>query len=161
MIHALHAMVLAVVANIAPIAEAQTSVSPAPGAGSCADHRGSGYQALYDARAFAYDYIGEAAMPVEVHALRCLSAEANAVEYLRDLLTRGSLAGQLYALVGLRALDAAEFARQSRTYEKRTDAVQRTGLDVVTKTPVAVIVGAALGRRVRRPLSACAGQRGT
>ncbi len=79
----------------------------------CRAHRDNGYEALYGANVFASAHEGQGGdyTPREVEALRCMTRAPDAVELLRVLAQRGSLPGQLYALVGMRVLDQAEFER--------------------------------------------------
>lgn len=87
-------------------------VAPTPRR-ECPGLTDEGYQPLYTARVFAQTNLGPGGdiTPADVMALRCMTQEADAVELLRDLQRRGSLAGQMYALVGMRALDQAELER--------------------------------------------------
>lgn len=106
-------------------------IAPMPGR-PCLGLTDAGYQPLYTARAFAQTNLGPGGdiTPAEVVALRCMTQEANAVELLRDLERRGSLAGQLYALVGLRALDPAGLERLLPRYATNEAPVQHHAGDI-------------------------------
>lgn len=123
--------------------------SHAPNAGSlsgagdaCLRYRDSGYDILYTAKTFSRGKVGPEGdiTPVEVRALRCMVQESNAVTWLTDLVRAGTIPGQLYALVGLRALDQSEFKRLVRQYTSNRDTVRTHGGDIVMSHPIAVVV---------------------
>lgn len=107
----------------------------------CVRYRDSGYEALYTAKAFSSESIGPdaEAIPMEVRSLRCMSQEPDAVEWLRELVRRGTMPGQLYALVGMRALDQAEFKRIIHQYKSNNERVRMAGGDIAISHPVAML----------------------
>jgi hypothetical protein len=108
------------------------------GAG-CSIHRESDYEVLRWAMSFKLirtDWIDKI-MFVEVEALACMTREPDAVARLRKLLHDGSLVGQLYALVGLRALDKERFDEIVRPYFSNETVVRTIKGDVSTLSSVA------------------------
>jgi hypothetical protein len=110
-------------------------------AAECRPFYDTAYDALFTAKQFATEPIGFSGkvIPTEVHALRCLMAEPDALSRVRDLIAHGTLAGQLYALVALKALHAEEFARTVRPYTSSTQSVVTISGDLMKQEPVSAL----------------------
>jgi len=103
--------------------------------GECERYRGDSYELLFRARTFSSSHIGlnDDSTPHEVRALRCITQEVDALNRVRRIAETGSLAGQLYALVALRYLDAHDFKALLADYANSKVRVEISGGgDVVT-----------------------------
>jgi len=110
-------------------------------ADECQRFHDSSYDALFTAKQFATEPIGFSGkvIPAEVHALRCLMAEPDALSRVRDLIAHGTAAGQLYGLVGLKSLHAEEFASTIRSYASSTQSVVTISGDLMKQEPVSAL----------------------
>jgi hypothetical protein len=123
------------------LASAGSYGNAASPAAKCQPFHDSSYDALFTAKQFATEPIGFSGkvIPADVHALRCLMAEPDALSRVRDLIAHGTLAGQLYGLVGLRALHREEFARTVRSYASSTQSVVTISGDLMKQEPVSAL----------------------
>jgi hypothetical protein len=126
-----------------------SSPAPAPtgssrgAADQCDEHRNNHYDALYRAKYFSSSSaVYERPIPEAVIALRCMSVEADAAPRLKDLAMRGSVAGQLYAAVGLRAVDKAEFEIRIAPLLSNHTKIPILGGDVYMEHEVALFAAA-------------------
>jgi hypothetical protein len=141
--HADHAFAAVLFLTVTSLCAAAT---PAPSdadqpisAEDCVPYRGANYDVLYSATLFTGGTTGlfGESTPDEVFALRCMTQEKDAVQRLRTLADKGSPAGQLYALAGLRALDRKEFNCLVPRYESSTETVLTMMGDEGDQVPVA------------------------
>lgn len=100
---------------------------------ACVSTHGESFATLREANGLVgvpsmYETEGE--VPRMLSALRCLVEDPDAVAELVRLLEEGSVAGQLYALIGLKVLDPGEFARRIPPYLSRPGKVELLGGDV-------------------------------
>ena len=141
-------LLLAGAAVLCGVGVAQGEDRSAAGAATqdCGEFQASRYEILHAASAFPIDGtsgIGEDGKVLsEVRALRCLTSETDAVGKLRHLLDEGSLAGRLYALVGLRLLAPAYFNQAIHPYTCSEEKVLAAGGHIVTHVPVSGPAGA-------------------
>ncbi len=130
------------------IAAAQGDDRSAPDAATqdCGEFQASRYEILHAASAFPIINTSgsgeDGKVSPEVRALRCLTSETDAVGKLRDLLTDATLSGRLYALVGLRVLDAVYFNQHIEAYTCSEERVLAAGGHIVIYVPVASLAGA-------------------
>ena len=109
---------------------------------SCAEHRAQSYAAVYTAKYFSSASAAAStneSTPRAVIALRCLVQEGDALRRLNDLASRGTLPGQLYAMVGLRALDQEEFRRRLPPYLSNSTVIEIEGDDRAARFPASEI----------------------
>lgn len=117
----------------------------------CNTYQRSNYRELYQADAFQSDGAVANPVPLAVQALRCMMQEPNARAWIQDLQARGSMPGQLYALVALSALDPDVFRTVSKQYLTNEERVRLSGVDVLTYLSVSDAVTAiGRGRYVQR-----------
>lgn len=118
------------------------TIDTAPG--TCQRYRASSYDILYSTPQYALSPVGLSGrtVPEAVYALHCLSSENDVLVRLRDILRRGTLPAQLYALIALKRLDPDEFVRVSRKYRSSTVTVSAISGDMSSAQPVEVLVAA-------------------
>ena len=134
----MHVLGLLATLLLASCASYGNAASPAD---ECPRLHDSSYDALFTAQQFATEPIGFSGkvIPAEVHALRCLMAEPDALSRVRDLIAHGTPAGQLYGLVGLKSLYAEEFASTIRSYASSTQSVVTISGDLMKHEPVSTL----------------------
>ena len=101
----------------------------------------SAYSTVMSARQFAIGGIGVAGViSKEELALRAIQDGPRAEEQLRKLLREGTPAGQMYALFGLRQIDAADYAALAEPYRRNSKSVGRiSGCNVYTESMSEVV----------------------
>jgi hypothetical protein len=101
----------------------------------------SAEETLRRAKMFQDAHVGYAATtPKVVHAFRRLLEEKDAAPAFRRLLKNGTLAGQLYALCGLRVVDRPYFKRVVGRYAKDRRRVKTQHGCMITSSPVSELV---------------------
>ena len=79
-------------------------------------------------------------LSTQVEAFRIILGQPDAAEAFHDLLARGRLAGQLYALCGLYLTDRAAFNAEVATYVQSSQQVKYSSGCVTSPRPVASLV---------------------
>jgi hypothetical protein len=104
----------------------------------CSEHHESEYRSLYEAQFLSVPPHADW-LPPEILALRCIVREPDAVARLIELSQRGTLPGQVYALVGLRVLDEAEFERIVPRYKSNSASITFDGGDLSYSRTVSLL----------------------
>jgi hypothetical protein len=110
------------------------AAQPPPGAGDP-------IELLKTAPRFATGGIGFAGtISLQEKALRQVLEQKNSKLVLTKLLDEATLEGQMYALVGLKAVDPAEFKSRLGSYQKRSGQVHTASGCIFSDRPISVVV---------------------
>ena len=96
---------------------------------------------LMTAKSFESRHIGEGGTRSGGYlAMRMIARSAGADAAFKDLVAHGTIAGQLYGLIGVRRTDPAFFRANIERYKRRNDSVSTIEGCIISDNPVANVV---------------------
>ena len=124
--------------------------SPASAAGQFEKSREEAIRVLLKTEVFADNFVGFVGRPSdEVCSFRTVLAQPDADALFKEILTKGRLAGRLYALCGLYFTDHERFAHEIQPYRKSADSVAMSAGCIMGRERVARLVERADPRVIR------------